>query len=240
MLRFANLRTGMEEMLRRFVKKVIFLSPLLAFSSAAKASIAVWSFTAVVTGFSTSAPISLPFAVSVGSEVRGFVSLDYDDVGAQFVAPFIRKYVNQPNDNIVAAIDGIPILEASTASFRHEAEVWNDSGFHDGADLFFMARQSTADARYSFYEVSMSISGNDASGGTVSSLALPRSLAASDFGGLGFGLGIIDTSDLSPSFQLSARVTSLTPVPEPGSGLLVTSGLAVLILTLRRARVRAR
>lgn len=210
----------------------------LALPSIAAASIASWSFTAVVNGFHTSAPISLPFTVSPGDEVSGLISLDFSDPGALYIAPFIYRYTNQPNDNILASINGVPIVIPSTLSLRHDAEVWNDSAFHSGADLFFMSRQTVYDSRYSGYEVSMSISGNDASGQTISSLALPQILNASDFGGLTFGLGIIDPIDLSPSFQLSARITSIAPVPEPDTSFLLISGLITLFLLtlIRRSR----
>lgn len=201
----------------------------------ANAAVVTWSFTGVVSGFYSSAPISLPFTVAPGDAVQGFISLDYSDPGEIYIAPFIRKYSNQPNNSILASINGVPILIPGTPTFRHDAEVWNDSGFHDGADLFFIQQQTLADPRYSGFEVSMSISGNDSTGLTVSSLALPATLNATDFGGLTFGLGIIDTSDLSPSFQLSASITSITPVPLPAAFWFFGSGLIGLFGFMRRS-----
>lgn len=225
-------------MFRQILTKLGLLLGLVVISlpSNASASIVSWSFTAVVNGFSSSAPISLPFTVSPGDQVVGLISLDYSDPGAPYITPFIYRYSNQPNENITASINGVPILTALTPSFRHDAEVWNDSEFHDGADLFFMSRQTVSDTRYSGYEVSMSISGNDSTGQTISSLALPLSLDATDFGGLTFGLGIIDPTDLSPSFQLSAHITSITPVPVPAASFLFLSGLSTFYLLTRRSR----
>jgi hypothetical protein len=172
---------------------------------------------------SNNSGISLPFSFSAGDVLTGTFSLDYADLGEEYIAPFIRRYPNQPDALITGVIGGISVLEAPS-SFRHDVEVWNNSDYHNGRDLFFMGRQTLLDPRYPGLEVSLSISGIDSTGLTVSSLALPTTFHASDFGGLGLGLGIIDPNNLSRSYQMSASIFDIQLVPEPATLLLLSLG----------------
>lgn len=172
-----------------------------------------WKFTARVNQIGLQGAITLPFSAQIGDSITGIFTLDYADPGAPYIAPFIRRYADQPADLITASINGVSLSTAGS-SFRHDVEVWNDSEFHEGHDLFFLSYQTREDPRLPGLEVSMSLSGGDLNGLTVSNLNLPTSFRPGDFGGLTFGLGIIDPIDLSPSYQLGARVIDIRPANE--------------------------
>ena len=111
---------------------VLCVCVFIPFSSQAT-QIKTWSYEAVLYQFISSGSIDLPFSATIGQTITVTFSLDYDDPGELFVASFIRRYSNQPENNITAIIGGVPVINAPT-SFRHDAEVWNDSDFNDGHD----------------------------------------------------------------------------------------------------------
>jgi hypothetical protein len=196
---------------QKFTLSVLLCLPCCDLSVAEPVS--QWNFTARVNSISSQGAISLPFSAQIGDIITGTFTFDYADPGAPYIAPFVRRYSEQPANLITASLEGVPLADAPS-SFRHDVEVWNNSEFHDGHDLFFMSYQTLLDPRLPGLEVSMSLSGGDQNGLTVSNLALPTSFRSGDFGGLTFGLGIIDPVDLTPSYQLGARVIDIRPANE--------------------------
>jgi len=89
----------------------LFACVLIPLSSHA-AQIKTWSYEAVLSTFNTSGSIDLPFSPTIGQKVTGTISLDYDDPGELYLESFIRLYSNQPEDNITAFFDGIPVINA--------------------------------------------------------------------------------------------------------------------------------
>lgn len=170
-----------------------------------------WTFVARVNQVDLAGELSLPFSVAIGDLITGTFTLDYADPGGPNIGDFSRLYSDQPQNLITASIGGIPLVDAPS-SFAHSAEVWNNSPLHDNRDLFFMTYQTLLDPRFPDLEVNMSLSGRDQDGMTVSSLDLPTAFKLGDFGGLTFGLGIIDPVDVDPSYQLGARLIDLQPV----------------------------
>jgi hypothetical protein len=175
--------------------------------------ISQWNFMVRIQRIYLEGAIDLPFSAQLGDVITGTFTLDYADPGVPHLEPFIRLYPNQPTNVITASLEGVPLADAPS-SFRHDAEVWNDSEFHEGHDLFFLSYQTLADPRFPGLEVSMSISGGDVNGLSVSNLNLPTVIRLGDFGGLFFGFGVIDPADLVPFYQLEGRLIDLRPAGE--------------------------
>ncbi len=205
---------------------------MLAAAQSTASPVAQWEFSATVNVITSQGSIPLPFSAQIGDTVTGSFTIDYADPGAPYLAPFIRRYSAQPINLIQAFVEGVP-LTLAPSSFRHDIEVWDNSEIHDGHDLFFLSYQTLQDSRYAGLEVSMTLSGGDSDGMTVSSLDLPTSFALTDFGGLDFGLGIINPSDLSVSYQLGAILIDIQSIPELSSFVLV--GFVATLVFYRRS-----
>lgn len=223
--------------MKRTYRRLLAVGTLLAFfgSSPAQAALVSYNFAGAIT---TASDPLVNFGIVVGNPLAG--SFTYDtSLGVVSSGPGNVVYEQSAPLTFSVTVNGVQYSAANSSAPLRVQVTDNSGGLNDQFVFHTVFAGSLVHPLSGSYPFSnMALSLHDSSATVFSSTAIPSSLDLNDFDIAGFSLNLSQALGEPESETLFlGSITSLTPVPEPGSLVLLLTALPLMIRLSRRRRL---